>query len=987
MNKHSVRKFLAALSLMMGTGFVLTVGAQTQPTSTSSNATSSTTSTSSDDQTVSLEKYVVTGTYIPNAGEAMSIPVAVVTTQQMQGSGVETNLLDILRKVSPAVSGIGGENATTTSNSTHGGASASIHGLATLVLVDGLREAYAPVDASGGLEFVDLNQIPLAAVDHIEILSDGASAIYGADALGGVINIILKNEYNGWQVDSHYGYSDTTGHYSERSGDIVGGVSNGTTSITASVSYTQTDPITEAERPYTNPFYASTYYPGIIDITNIAEENATGFASGDEFYQLAPGVNAPPGGGKYTIQQLVAMGVYVDLGDSNAPGVIQKVESGINLAYHEDLAQAFKRSGFSIKMDHKIFEDNLVAFGTVIYSHVNTETQLNGQPIFPYISTPSGNSDLWFYGVTPPAPGTQYVPNNAPTNPFNGTLLDNGFSDGGTGGYAVLVHNRFVQDPRIFLDDDQDLHVVGGLKGKINDDWSWSVDADINTYNDYYTNPNIVDTQNLVAGILDGQLNPFAIVQAPGAYTGILGTGYINFVSTLNEFDAELNGSIAELPAGKLQFALGADINRQNLTASPDSLTATGGWDDSPTVLPFNRNRTVDSFFGELEVPLVDKTHPYPGAYALNLDLSGRYDDYTTIGSHSVPKVDIKYQPFDDQFTLRLSAGKSFIVPSMFDLYGPTTQGSSDLISYTTAGGTSIQNVQFQATGGSNPLLKPSTASNVSAGFVLTPKALNGLSWTLDYFQTVQHGLVGSVAQATIIQSVEDLGSASPYAGLIHFDSPTGPSPTTTTPGQISGRPLSSIYINAPLINLGAQAVKGFDTSLIYDVPRKEYGHLEFTTTFSVYNSYLLQLLPSENYYQYAGTVTSNQQAVSGQGGTIPRWRNYSTVEWKRNGWDALVGFTYVPTVESIGPGGSGAVYPAIPVNSYSEFDFSLGYNLGALNLNRWLDDLVIRVGVNNAFNKYPPLTPSGQENQNVDLATYNGPIGRMWFTDVSYKF
>jgi iron complex outermembrane receptor protein len=982
---HSLRK-LKATAALLGLAAALSLQAQTPATTTpetpSTTQVTTASAASADDAQV-LSKFVVTGSNIPTAIDALAVPVTVISQEQMQQSGVETNILDILRKVSPAVTGIGGENATTTSGASLGGSAVSIHNLATLVLIDGHREAYDPVDAGGGLEFVDLNQLPLAAIDHIEVLSDGASAIYGADAVGGVINIILKKDFNGSQIDVHYGFSDTPGHYSERSGDLVAGASNGTTSVTVSASYTQTDPIFESERAFSNPFYATTYFPGIIEDYNFAGIETTGV--GDEYYQLAPGLNAPPGGGNYTIQQLVGMGVYKDLGDASTPGILNGVEHQFNLAAKENLTQSFKRSGFSVDAYHKIFGDSLASYVDVIYTHTYTQTLLNAQPLFPYVSTPSGNSDLFFAGATPPPAGTQFLPYTAADSPFNAAALDDGFNDG-TGGSGILVHSRFISYPRIFQDDDQTLHIVGGLKGKISDDWSWEVSANINSYDLSYTNINVLDTANLDAAFADGQLNPYAITQAPGAVASILGTAFVKYSSTLNEFDAKLNGALFTLPAGKILFAMGADISRQNLSANPDANTADGGWSDSPTVLPFNRNRTVDSVYAEIEIPLVDKSHPLPGVYSLNIDAAGRYDTYTTIGSHSVPKVDVKYQPFDDQFTFRAGAGDSFIVPTLYDLYGPTTQGSSDLISYTTATGTQLQNVQFQAAGGSNPALKPSTATNWSAGFVFSPRALDGLSLTFDYFQTVQKGIVGLVAQQTVIQSVEDLGSNSPYAGLIHFGSPTGPVPTSATPGQISTRPLSNIFIITPLVNLGAQAVKGFDASVVYVVPNKTYGKFEFTSTLSVYNSFLLQVLPSENYYQYAGHLALNQQSVSGEGGTIPRWRTYTTFEWRKDGLDAVVAHSFVPTVTSIGSGGSGATAP-IGVDSFSEFDLSLSYSMKALHWGRWLDGMIVRLGVNDVFNELPPLTPSGQENANVDLSTYNGSIGRMWFADLTYKF
>jgi iron complex outermembrane recepter protein len=977
---HLLWKHKAKLAALLGAVSAFSLQAQTPNPATDTTTTTTTTTTATipeDNSPQVLAKFVVTGSNIENAGEALAIPVAVVSPADIENSGVQTNVLDVLRKISPSVSGLGGENATTAGGATNGGSELLLHNLPTLVLVNGRRLAYDPVDASGGNEFVDLNTIPLSAIEKIEILSDGSSAIYGADAVGGVINIILKKDFNGWEADTHYGFSDLPGHYTERSGSLTGGVSNGTSSITTSFEYSQSNPIFQNQRPYTNPFYATTYVPGILEIFGITSNY-------DEAFQLAPGVNAPPGGSQYTIQQLVAMGVYKDLGSFNNAGVLAQVQQILNLAAKQNLVESSKRESATVNVSHKIYGDKLEGFGYLLYSHVMTEYGLNAQPLFPYLS--DTNIDLGVFGVDPLSPTTQQISINAPTNPLSMAGLDQGSTDG-SGGLAALVHNRFVQNPRLFQDDDESFTGVAGLRGAINADWSWEVAANFNRYTDHYTNPGVLDQTNLIAAFNSGLVNPYAINQAPGALDSVVGTAFVNYISTNNTFDALLRGVLFDLPAGQLKFAAGAEFSRQNLTAVPDINTSGNLWIDSPTILPFNVNRTITSYYAEVEIPLVDKSHPLPGIYEAALGAAERYDSYSGgPGSSEVPKVDLKYQPYDDELTLRASAGKSFIAPPLYALHGPTTQGSSSELSYTGANGTNYTNVQLQAVSGSNPNLKPSTASTWEVGFTFTPKAIANLSVSADYFDTTQHKVVGVIDETTIVQSVEDLGAASPYAQFIRFGSPTGPGPSGNAPGQISSRPLATVYIVDPELNLSSVAIKGFDVAVTYVLPTNHFGRFEVDEALTVYNSYLIQVLPQQDYFQHAGHVDEVAAVTLDEGGTTPRYKSYTSLKWSYKGLNVLAAFTFVPPVTDIGSGGSNES-PPLPVASYNQWDFAVEYNLSAMHFNHWTDGLSVRVGVNNAFNYVPPVAPYQLENTRADISEYGGGIGRMFFVDVSYKF
>jgi iron complex outermembrane recepter protein len=966
----TLRKPKAALAALMGAFAAFSLQAQTAAPAPDTGAAQD------QNNTQVMEKFVVTGSNIQNAGEALSIPVAVIAPADIENSGVETNVLDVLRKVSPSISGLGSENASTSGGVTNGASQVLLHNLPTLVLVNGRRMAYDPVDSSGGNEFVDLNTIPLAAIEKIEVLSDGSSAIYGADALGGVINVILKKDYNGWEANAHYGFSDQKGRYSERTGSLTGGVSNGTTSIMASFEYTQSNPIFQDQRPETNPFFATTYYPGILEIFG----NGTPY---DEAFQLV-GTSAPPGGGQYSIQQLVQMGIYKDIGSFNDAGVVKSIQSQLNLAAKQYLVEALKRQSVTLNMSHKIFGDNLEGFGYLLYSHVNTQYGLNAQPLFPIVSTP--NTDLYNFGVDP-APGDQeIVPVNAPTNPLSQASLDQGFTDG-SGGFSALVHNRFEQNPRLFMDEDSSFTLAGGLRGTINANWSWETAIDLNRYTDHYNNAGLLDLSSLINAFSAGTINPFAISQSSAALASVTGTAFVAYTSTNNTVDALLRGALFELPGGMVKFAAGAQFSRQNLTAVPDLNTANNLWIDSPTILPFNANREISSYFAEVEIPIVDKSHPLPGIYAMALGAAGRIDQYSgAVGTSKVPKVDLKYQPFDDQLTLRASAGKSFIAPPLYALYGPTTQGSSSDLTYTGANGTQYTNVQMQAAGGSNPNLQPSTATTWEAGFTYTPNYVANLSISADYFDTTQHKIVGIVDETTIVQSVENLGAASPFASQIHFGSITGPGPNGNAPGQISSRPLASVFILDGVRNLSSLAIKGFDASVTYVVPTKTIGRFQVDEALTAYSSFLLQVLPSENYFQHAGHVDQVAAVAQNEGGTTPRYRSYTSLKWSYQGVDLLAALTYIPTVTDIGSGGSNSS-PPLPVASYNQWDFAASYDLSHLHLSRYTDGLTVRVGVNNAFDYRPPVAPYSLENTKADISAYNGGIGRMFFVDASYKF
>src|SRR5258708_6214369 len=292
MKKSSVRSLRKPLALL-GAGFFLfaartAIAQQTAPAENTTDA-------------VKLEKFVVTGSYLPVAANSVAIPVITVDSKSIENSGNNTNVLEILRKTVPQFSGngnLGSANSNVGSSSTNGGSQLALRNTATLVLINGRRVAYSPVSSSGGYQFVDVNMIPVAAIDRIEVLADGASAIYGSDAVAGVVNIIMKSSYQGFETGGRYGWTTNQGHQATRSMYLVGGVSNAKTSITISSEWMKEDPVFAYERPYSAQTFGTPSFAGSVNI-------------GGNFYLLKPSITAPtvtPGG--LSPAALVAAGTY-----------------------------------------------------------------------------------------------------------------------------------------------------------------------------------------------------------------------------------------------------------------------------------------------------------------------------------------------------------------------------------------------------------------------------------------------------------------------------------------------------------------------------------------------------------------------------------------------------------------------------------------------------------------------------------------------------
>ena len=918
MNTRSVRIRRAALWLIAAAGAASTTLAQTGGVKT--------------EDKVTLEKFTVTGSLIPVAAGSTTVPITVLGAPEIEKTGVTTDLIDVLRSSMPSFYGannLGSNVANTDSGDTNGGSGLSLRNRSTLVLINGRRAATSPVVASGGSSFVDVSSIPFAAIERVEILTDGASATYGSDAVSGVVNIILKKNYNGAEVGGSYSFSSNKGHWANRTYYAVGGATFEKTSVLFTTEWKSSDPLVQFERPFSTGLFRTPSYAGVASI-------------GNDFYYLNPSLNAPPRNLDQTPAQLVAAGTY--RGPLDQTGASQFLDLA---NYPTLLAQAQRRS-FTTAVEHRLTND-ISLFGDFIYSLNETETVLNAQPV------------------------TGSVAANNPANPFD---------------IAVTARNRFLAFPRIYDNESTNLHGVAGVRGSFMENWTFEAAGNWNRTNHRFRNKNLIDATAYNAAVLNGSYNPFARAQAAGVIESMLGTQVRDFYSTLRQLDAQVAGPVFRLPAGEVKAGLGASFVWEVLDFTNDRNDQTGNWLQATPRQPFHARSNVDSYFAEVRVPIFSEKNSLPGLHVLELTVAGRYDKYSTTSDPTTPKYSLRYLPFNDELMFRGTYSESFTAPTLYDLYGPLSVGFTSSINVTRydANGNSLNlpsgNRQYRSQTGSNAALNPSQARNWTAGVVYSPKAIKGLSLSVDYFNIDERDLVASIPTTTIVNDVERLGAKSQYASLVrqavsvggetHFNDGA----PITAPGQVTGRPSDEIWISNNIVNVAGYWQDGFDVNATYNYTLGQgWGKLRLNTAGTFVRNYYVQTLPSSPAVGYQDGYFARGTSSSG---VFARYRLNNRLDWTFKSWTAGVAHTYVPSIDDL-------TNPTpFRVAKYHKFDLQIGHSFAGYS-SKWLRGLSATVGVNNVFNKYPPLIPS-EGNQSHDINAYD-PIGRLFYVQAKYKF
>lgn len=873
-----------------------------------------------------IQEIVVTGSFIPMNAAAPGVPVTIMTAEDIQKSSTPTDLLDILKKTQPGVFGglnIGAENGNVSSNSTNGASMISLRNRPTLVLINGRRAATSPVAASGGFAFTDVSMIPVSAIERVEVLADGASATYGADAVGGVVNIILKSNFEGAEFGGRYG-ADKDGDYNQQAYYATLGTSNDTTSVTFSANWQKSDPLLQSDRDWSCCLFRTPSYAGIVNI-------------GQEFYYLNPDLNAPPTGLDLTPAELVAQGIYAGPMDQGGATQFFDLSEIPTMLIGKESMSAVLSVEHDLNENHTLFTDVLV-------TNTKTRSQLNAQPV-------SGT-----------------VAANNPNNPF---------------GVAVTARNRFVAFPRVYDNDTTAWRGVLGAKGDIVGSWKYEIAAGWNRSESAFRNGGLIDAVSYNAAVADGSYNPFAREQAPGVLESFQGRSAEDYVSTLRTWDATVHGEIFDMPAGPVQLAVGVQFMTDSLSYSPDRNTATGGWLQATPTQAFDASRSNEGYYAEVRVPVFSDVNAIPGVYALELSAAARKVHYEQSRENpTVPKFTLRWQPFDDTLALRASYSESFTAPTLYELFGPTGAGftSSQQVARYDAGGnplgTSTSFVQFRQQTGASTTLEPATSDNLTFGVSWSPTgALDGFEASLDYYSIKEQDIVDTLPSNDVIQHVEQFGANSPFAQFVRLGQSLAgelrfvDGDPVTAPGQMTNRPSDEVWLTLLNVNVAAIEQDGLDLKLGYSYNTDSWG--EFSTQLAV--NYLLSyeqelvpgLLPAED---LSGVYNDDF-------GLFPEWSAFLQLNWQFGAFSAGINGTFLPGVDDVTFG-----EPYFQVDSYRSYDLRLGYNFESLGQN-----VQLNVGVNNFTDEEPPYIES-ESNQNRDINTYD-PIGRFYFAQLAYRF
>jgi iron complex outermembrane receptor protein len=578
----------------------------------------------------------------------------------------QQDILSVLTKMEPAFSGSGNIGQQANNFSINGAlpsgeANIAIRNLPTLVLLDGRRLASSAL--SGG-QLVDLNTIPLSIVDHVDILKDGASALYGSDAVGGVVNVITKRNWNGTEIEGRVGFPtrpDSNGII-ERRASLITGAATENYSFFAGGQYYRMDPLLSKDRSTASmgipallklgilpPAYFSPSYNGRVQDAGYSVTNESGvtvvpgvsyilagspFAAGGPGYN--PGLLTPPVfsgqsfAGPGTVAQYNAyaiahgyvdptssgLGPYIPLGMTPLGSRLDALDptgaAGVNgfypllntTSFGTHTIQGQDRRNFFMNFDRDIFDKNLQFFGSFLYANDLSEAKLAPSPLV----------SLNLYHIP--------VPADNPYNPFGIALGQNGSGD-------PRIRSRFVDTgDRIFDAQSDTYHVIAGIKGQINPRYDWEVAYDYNRADQTYFTHNAVNgagLNNSLAGQLtdaNGNVLPsynvfslpgFNGTNAPGTLQTLGTTLYQSGVSELWGVDGKFHAAPFDLPAGPLDAVLGVSYVKESLSLSVDGLTQLGLVPGLNQEFPFSGGkRDRAAIFTEVRVPLTSESWNFP---------------------------------------------------------------------------------------------------------------------------------------------------------------------------------------------------------------------------------------------------------------------------------------------------------------------------------------------------------------------------------------
>ncbi len=737
---------------------------------------------SDDDDASTLDRIVVTGSRIKRAEIEGPNPITVITRADLEVKG-DLSVADVLRS---STFNTLGSFVQSSGNTAQSQATINLRGIGsnyTLVLLDGRRVAGSPVL---GAAVQNLNTIPFAAVERIEILRGGASAVYGSDAVGGVVNIILRKDYEGLQLTMGV-ERPTRGEPDGNLGSISGGVSSDRGNLTFVIDHQDRDIFFNSDRP--------TGIPGLDPAVGLS---AFGFPGSAYVYGSTDGTRSGPFLGSFADPRCpTALG-----SDPLFPNSVL-VQGGYGTLCYFNYA-AVSANEASLRRDSLMvngnFEitDNISAFARATYS--------NSESFGRYAATP----------ITGPFPT---ISGSNPNNPF--------------GGDALLLLRFVAGGNRDSNVTDNNLDLLAGVRGSMDlfGGSSWELGVHHNRYKIDSVGTGYLIRQQLQPLIDSGVFNPFGDPRDP-AFRAAVGrvshTILQNSESRFMGVDGQLNFDLFEMANGPVSFATGFDYRDEFFADLVDAQSAAGNVAGTAGGNA-SGERAAYAIFAEAYIPILSN---------LALDIAVRRDHYNDFGNATSPKVSLEFRPMDS-LLIRGSWGEGFRAPSLQQLNqspqqsfnaGRDIAACNGLIPFS-APFNPCNPRQYESSTGGNPNLRPEESENWGVGFVWSP--IDRLNITMDWYDIELDQQIAPLALQTIL-NLE--GSSNPsdralVAGLVQRNPNTG----------------AITLIRRTPLNLSGFKTDGIDASIEYAFDT-EVGTWRQRLDYSYINSFETEGLPGTGF-------------------------------------------------------------------------------------------------------------------------------------------
>ena len=949
-------------------------------------------------ETVKLEKFTVTGSFIPQASTEPIGPVAVFSESELRATGAFTPI-QALRSL-PSFIGNPGPTEYD-SNGGNGSTAVSLRGLGaaqTLVLVNGRVT----------LQFANIQLLPIEAVDRIEILRDGAGVIYGSAAIGGAVNIILKKNYTGSTFNVSVGAATRSpGSRDTFQASFAAGAAKDGTSLLVAGSYFNNRTIYASQRPNSAQSDGrprgginggSPTYPGVIQINGGATPMV-----------LTPGfsTSATPTLANYVSQ------------DQNTFSSNQL----FNFRQYSPSAPGQNRNSLYVDFDQKLADnDRLTLFSSFLYSKLSSMNGLAPAP-FSLDAEPGGPAVTSVFDFGPYNPGL-------------------GFNNGDFFRYrSVELGNRTSQ--QTFTD----MRWQIGLRGVINENWKWEAARSTEIENYEQIDAGVPSLPLLDAEVAAGNFNPFGQAFSKGTAT-INGVAHswdnaaalrrsetkARIVAPVRNrfYDFRLVGKLAELPAGDFGFAGGWESYINKNVFDPDDLYASGSVLGLNAFTDTHSELDSKSIFGEIKVPLLADR---PFVHSLTIGALARREDQTIKGVNSAtgledrrnfrkvnPSVNLHYAPTKD-YLFRASWSKGFLAPNSAFVFGTATTTNptlADPLGYP-------YKAQTTVVIRTNSELQPAESQATSFGLVGTPKDfLKGLSFSVDFYHIKVSGIVANNAASILAANAAGQGAGyvagnpatlnpnAPFADRIHRLATgalrdTGGAAAWTQfglAGGIRGAVLSDY------LNIGSRDVEGLEYTVSYTHNTDSWGRFKYVLAANQFIKFDQTNGPGLPTNSYLGKFVSTVGDPISPG-SIPKWKGNLGVTWSKNRFSGSATLNYVgsyqddplfvltPKMQAFYNAGTPKSDPAFAaflaatssvdpkvggirqIKSMPTLDFQGTYDFGE----DWAytKNMTVTIGVTNAFDKLAPFA-AGAFNDSYDTRTVNN-IGRFVYLQLRKQF